>query len=145
YVCSTYNDTFITLLDSEIKLDPKFSKNISFDSKGNTINVNSGFFEVCTPGNKKVGSQQLDFPCVKGRDELLGTGFDGTDYSGSKQGGATSWLETKASVKPGEIITVQFMIWDTGDHGYDSTVLLDNWNWDAKPTTTTEPVTDRPK
>jgi hypothetical protein len=35
------------------------------------------------------------------------------------------------------------MIWDTGDHILDSTVLLDDFKWDAKGTTA--PVTDRPK
>jgi hypothetical protein len=137
FVCSSFNDSFVAILDSKKKVDPKYAGNISFDSKGNPVNVNSGFFEVCTPGSKSGHT----FDCAKGTSELDGTGFwPDTDM---KQDGATSWLETKAPVEPGEEITIQFMIWDTGDHILDSTVLLDNWQWDAKPTT--GPVTDRPK
>jgi Putative metal-binding motif len=142
FICSRYNDSFVALLDSKVPLDPKYSKNISFDAKGNPVNVNSGFFEVCTPGTYKGHV----FPCAKGTTELQGTGFwdEATDaFPDPKQNGATSWLETKAPVAPGETIVVQFMIWDTGDHILDSTVLLDNWRWDAKGTTA--PITDRPK
>ncbi len=137
FVCSPYNDSFVALLDTKAPIDPKYSKNVSFDSKGNPINVNSGFFEVCTPGS--AGSKT--FPCAKGTTELQGTGF--WDPARPRENGATSWLETKAPVVPGEVITLQFMIWDTGDHILDSTVLVDNFRWDA--TGTTNPVTDRPK
>jgi hypothetical protein len=44
---------------------------------------------------------------------------------------------------PGETITIQFMIWDTGDHDLDSTVLVDNWKWEVEPTT--GPATGRPR
>ncbi len=138
FVCSSYNDTFVALLDTAIKLDPKFAKNISFDSKSNPVSVNNGFFEVCTPGTSFTGGKT--FPCKKGTKELEGTGFWDLD---PKQNGSTSWLQTKAPVKPGEEITLQFMIWDAGDHILDSTVLIDNFQWDAAPTT--GPVTDRPK
>ena len=39
------------------------------------------------------------------------------------------------NVTPGEINTVRFLIWDTGDGLFDSTVLLDNWQWSATGTT----------
>jgi len=138
FVCSEYNDSFVALLDSKSPLDPKFAKNISFDSKGNPINVNSGFFEVCTPGTSSSGKK---FACAKGTKELDGTGYWMDEVP--EEHGATSWLQTKAPVIPGETITVQFVIWDTGDHVLDSSVLVDNWQWDAKGTTA--PVTDRPK
>jgi len=32
-------------------------------------------------------------------------------------------------VKPGEVIELRLAIWDTGDHGYDSLVLLDDFEW----------------
>jgi hypothetical protein len=138
YVCSPFNDSFVALLDSKAPLDPKYSKNVSFDAKGSPINVNSGFFEVCTPG---VSSGGRSFPCAKGTKELQGSGY--WDPSLPEEHGATSWLQTKAPVVPGETITIQFIIWDTGDHVLDSSVLLDNWKWDAAATTA--PVTDRPK
>lgn len=137
FLCTDYNDTFVAILDGKSTLDPKNAKNISFDGKGGPVNVNSGFFEVCTPGTYKGKS----YPCAKGTSELEGTGFWEPDVAW--QNGATSWLRTKAPVVPGEEITIQFMIWDTGDHALDSTVLVDAWRWDAKPTTA--PTTDRPK
>ena len=137
FVCTSYNDSFVALLDSKAPLDPKFNKNISFDSKGNPVSVNNAFFEVCTPGSKGGKS----FTCAKGTKELEGTGF--WDAGRPTENGATSWLQTKAPVIPGETITIQFMVWDTGDHILDSSVLIDNWRWDAKGTTA--PTTDRPK
>jgi hypothetical protein len=124
-------------------LDPKNAGNISFDSKGSPINVNSGFFEVCKPGTSDTGGKT--FACAKGTKELEGTGFwpASDPFIGEPTNGATGWLETAAPVIPGETITLQFMIWDTGDHVLDSTVLLDDFKWDAKGTTA--PVTDRPK
>ncbi|GAC1351762.1 MAG: hypothetical protein NVSMB1_07930 [Polyangiales bacterium] len=139
YVCSMFNDSFVAILDSKAPLDAKYAKNISFDAMGDPINVNSGFFEVCTPGTSTTGMKV--FACAKTTKELEGTGF--TDDLSPTENGATSWLETRAPVVPGETITLQFMIWDTEDHILDSTVLLDNWRWDAKGTTA--PTTDRPK
>jgi hypothetical protein len=136
YVCSEFNDTFIALLKSAIAVDPKANGNISFDTKGNPVNVNSGFFEVCAPGSKSGHT----FPCKLGRGELSGTGYEGD----ADQDGATSWLRTKASVKPGEEMEIEFVIWNTSDHILQSAVLLDNWMWNADGTTGA-PVTDRPK
>jgi hypothetical protein len=140
FVCDEYNDSFVAILNSKAPIDPKFNKNVAVDIKGNPINVNSGFFEVCTPGTSPSGKT---FACGKGTKELEGTGFLMEEEP--TEGGATSWLTTTAPVVPGETITMQFMIWDTGtdDHVLDSTVLIDNWKWDAKATTA--PVTDRPK
>jgi hypothetical protein len=141
YVCSEFNDSFVAILDTKAPIDPKFNKNICFDTKGNPINVNSGFFEVCTPGTSSAGKS---FPCAKGTKELKGPPSTGYwDDFDPNQHGATSWLETKAPVVPGETITLQFIIWDTGDHILDSAILLDNFRWDAAATT--GPVTDRPK
>jgi hypothetical protein len=139
YVCSEFNDSFVALLNSKVKLDPKLGGNVSVDTKGNPINVNSGFFEVCTPGTSLSGGKK--FACLKGISELEGTGY--WDPADPTEHGATSWLETKAPVVPGETITMTFAIWDTGDHALDSSVLVDNWRWDAKGTTA--PITDRPK
>ncbi|MBI2389383.1 MAG: putative metal-binding motif-containing protein [Deltaproteobacteria bacterium] len=136
FVCSSYNDSFVALLKTGAKLDPASSGNVSFDAMKNPINVNSGFFEVCTPGSRSGKT----FACAKGTKELEGTGF--WDPSRAEQNGATSWLRTKAPVMPGETMTIQFLIWDTGDHILDSTVLIDNWQWDATPST--NPSTDRP-
>ena len=77
----------------------------------------------------------MDFPCKYGTSELNGTGFE--------QHAATSWLQTKAAVVPGETITLRLGLWDMGDHSYDSTVLLDRFRWvtedTASPVTTPAP------
>ena len=138
YVCSEFNDTFVALLESKTPMNPTFGKNICRDNLGNPINVNSGFFEVCTPGTSKSGTK---YACPKGVTELAGTGF--WNDASPQDYGATSWLQTKSPLVPGETITIQFMIWDTGDHVLDSSVLIDNWKWDVEPTTSAE--TGRPR
>ncbi len=134
YVCSAWNDSYVAILKSGAPLDASHSGNISFDTKGNAINVNSGFFEVCTPGTKNGHT----FACALGTGELAGTGYSGD----GKEDGATSWLRTTANVLPGETITLSFMIWNTSDHLLQSAVVLDNFTWSSQATTA--PVTDRP-
>jgi hypothetical protein len=54
------------------------------------------------------------------------------DYCGGKQsvgGGATGWLTSKAPVRGGEIIQLDFLIWNTGDTALDSSVLIDNFTF----------------
>lgn len=146
FICSGYNDSFIAYLKGS-GFNKGAADNISFDAQNNPVSVNNGFFDRCTP-NTTVGCKNggiLGAPttstskCPGGELELAGTGFDaqGT-YCGSKStgGGSTGWLGTKAPVTPGEIITLEFMIWDTGDSAYDSSVLLDNFSWEPKEVVT---------
>jgi len=136
YTCTEFNDFFITMLYSGASGIPA-DKNISFDSSGGYISVNTNaFFTVCQP---KSG-----YTCPDGLAPLSGTGYD-LDYCteedqwGSctkyvKNGGATKWLSTVAPVIPGETITLKFVIWDTSDQLLDSLVLLDNFKWSAQGT-----------
>ena len=126
YTCQEYNDFFVTLLDTSwtpgfgeqpIPLD----KNISFDSNGSYISVNSDqFFTVCT--------QKDGYLCPDGTTALSGTGYTPANA------GATKWLATAAPVVPGETITLRFVIWDTSDTSLDSLVLIDNFKWSAQGT-----------
>jgi hypothetical protein len=124
WVCTSYNDAFIALLYSNHPINvtnagAPNNRNISFDSINRPVTVNVGFFSV--PGSP-TGSHVM----------LNGTGFDG--LCGSQIcGGATNWLKTQAPVLAGETITMHFSIWDTGDQVWDSTVLLDAWEWSASP------------
>jgi hypothetical protein len=120
WICTAYNDTFIALYYGA--LNPFADKNISFDSNNNPVSVNVGFFGI--PTN----------PSLTSHPHLDGTGFAGYcgNYGQSPNGmcgGATGWLTTTAPVNPGEVITLHYSIWDTGDHVWDSTVLLDNFRW----------------
>src|SRR6202044_1294344 len=106
----------------------------SFDSMGNAVSVNNAFFTHCTQNSQTgcMGSNTQTAACASGPDELQGTGFYnlGNYCSGQTTGGgATGWLTTKAPVKGGEVITLQFIIWDTGDQNWDSSVLVDNLTW----------------
>jgi hypothetical protein len=147
YVCSDYNDAFIAYLSSKAFNAGK-PDNMSFDAKNNPVSVNNGFFDRCTP-NTQTGCQAkkpklATAACPGGIGELAGTGFDdpGTYCKApSSGGGATGWLTSQAPVQPGEVITLEFMIWDAGDESWDSSVLLDNFQWIPNPvdTGTTRP------
>jgi len=118
WICNLYNDQFIAWVDPPP--EGAVEGNISFDAMLNPVSVNIAFFEVCA-----------DPQCPRGADELLGTGFDLWDDAG-----ATSWLQTTAPVRGGEIITIRFTIWDTRDVLWDSTVVIDNFEWIATPGST---------
>ncbi|APR85405.1 Cell division protein FtsH [Minicystis rosea] len=133
WVCNDYNDQFIALVNPPPA--GSINGNISFDSMHNPVSVNLGFFDVCDPALKDdfafwCESASCPYPpnpyCPSGTAELAGTGFDTWDDAG-----ATSWLKSQAPVKGGDIITVRFAMWDTGDQNYDSTTLIDNWQWIA--------------
>lgn len=113
YVCTAWNDQFVALVDPPP--EGSILGNVSFDSNTNPVSVNIAFFEVCTG-------------CPLGTAEMDGTGFDSWDGLGA---GATSWLVTTAPVASGEEFTIRFTIWDTGDTNFDSTVLIDNFQWIA--------------
>ncbi len=147
YVCTKFNDAFIAYLTSQAFNGGK-PDNVSFDAKNNPVSVNNGFFDRCSPANATVGcvgTKPSKAACTSGNGELQGTGFyqPGMQNCGQNDsgGGATGWLTTKAPVQPGETITIEFMVWDTGDQAYDSSVLLDNWAWQPSDVTV---GTDRP-
>lgn len=141
WVCTDFNDAFIAYLKSGA-FNNGVADNISFDAKKNPVSVNNGFFDRCSPKNAQVGcdgNKPSTAPCAGGDAELKGTGFysPGPHCSGTDSGGgATGWLTTTAPVKQGETISLEFMIWDTGDQAYDSSVLLDNFQWLAGDTVT---------
>jgi hypothetical protein len=142
FVCTNFNDSFVAWLDSAAWAGTAGDLNISWDAKGRPVSVNNGFFGQCTPNTQTgcSGGNTQTAACPGGETNLLGTGFFnvGTYCGGtmSTGGGATGWLTTKAPVKGGETITLQFIIWDTGDQAYDSSVILDNFKWYGTPTTT---------
>jgi len=126
YVCSTFNDLFVALLSP---IPPgQTDGNVSFDSQGNTVSVNSVFLEVCgCAGGPPCQAGGKIFTCGFGVSELLGTGF-GVDTEGQDHG-ATSWLTTSAPAVAGSEITIRWGIYDSGDGILDTTTLVDNWRW----------------
>jgi hypothetical protein len=122
WICDSFNDSFVALLYNGVYNNPVNSKNISFDASNNPVNVNIGFFTV--PGG----------PGIFSHPKLTNTGFDGK-CSAYTCGGATDWLQTTAPIVSGEDLVIHFSIWDQGDHVWDSTVLIDNWEWSPNPAT----------
>jgi hypothetical protein len=116
YQCTTFNDYYLAMLTSGAPGIPA-DHNISFDTLGNAVSVNNGFFDVCGGNGKNCGN------CPFGIAELAGTGLD------TANGGGTTWLTTDSPVVSGETITLDIVIFDVGDHAYDSMVLLDNFRW----------------
>ena len=145
YVCTAFNDFFVTLLDSTGMGNPA-DKNIAIYDDGNNlwpVGVNileaaNGLFTQCTNGT----ISQCGFPSTyngcTGTSLLNGTGFDiqgATTYScgySGRHGGGTGWLKMSGNVTPGETIEIRFIIWDTSDEIFDSLVLLDNWQWSVQ-------------
>ena len=143
YVCTPYNDAFIAYLTAQ-GFNGGASDNMVFDANNNPVSVNNGFFDRCTPNTQTgcaqgIGGTTKTATCPGGIAELAGTGFDdpGTYCTKpSSGGGATGWLQSKAPIKPGEQFTLEFMIWDTGDSSWDSSVIVDNFQWAPGDTTT---------
>ncbi len=44
-------------------------------------------------------------------------------------------MTTTSPIKPGEDMTLELITWDTGDHAWDSLVLLDAFQWALTPAT----------
>jgi len=123
WVCTAYNDHFVALLTGSSALPanpPQNRNNISFDANGDPVSVNVAFFTE--PGCSNCSSAVLG-----------NTGFGGLCWNESC-GGATDWLYTTAPVVGGEEITLQFATWDQGDALWDSTVLVDNFQWSVEST-----------
>ena len=120
WACTRYNDFFLALLATNAPGIPA-DRNLSFDSRGNPLSVNNGFFETCVPRGC--------YTCQHGAGDLAGTGMEHDN-----NGGGTKWLTTTSPVVPGETMTLDFMIFDVSDDLIDSIALLDNFRWSTLPT-----------
>jgi hypothetical protein len=146
WACSSYNDFFVVLLDSGyagVPANPA-DKNLAFyeSPAGDIIPVgvnlaqgNTGLFRQCRngPAGCAPGAIPFSHSACTSIAELAGTGFDeeagGACASNALSGGGTGWLTTSGNIVGGEVFTLRIAIWDTSDHSYDSTVLLDNFAW----------------
>jgi hypothetical protein len=115
--CTQYNDYFLSLLTSGAPGIPA-DHNIAVDSALRPVNVNSPDLAVCAGNGKPCGT------CPYGSADLAGTGLEAP-----VNGGATPWLTMSAPVVPGEIITLDFFLFDVADGIGDSIVLLDKFRW----------------
>jgi hypothetical protein len=114
YSCTTFNDFHLALLTSNASGLPA-DKNIALDATGNRISVNSTSITHCV--------QQGCYICPNGSASLAGTGMD------TVNGAGTQWLTVTAPVVPGEVITLELMMFDVGDGTFDTNLLLDGFEW----------------
>ncbi|MCC6216488.1 MAG: choice-of-anchor L domain-containing protein [Polyangiaceae bacterium] len=144
YVCSNFNDQFVALVDTPggtpAPIPNPIDKNLLTYTQGGSqwpigINVANGtnLFAVCEPESERPACWDTDVnaqSCSLGASQLAGTGFEhepGGD--GCLVGGGTHWLTTAGNVIPGAIVELRIVIWDVGDDEYDSTALIDGFQW----------------
>ena len=116
YVDSQFNDIFIVWQDSE-----DYTGNVTFINE-QPLTV-TALWPIDYQGECDFDN---DPNCNLEADEhLLDTGHQGC-------GGATGWYKATGGIKPGETFTLTFGIFDMGDSSFDTTALLDNWQWDCE-------------
>ena len=115
YVDSQFNDIFVVWQDSE-----DYTGNVTF------INGQPMTVTALWPIDYQ-GECDFNAPNCNGSADphLADTGHQGF-------GGATGWYKATGGIKPGETFTLTFGIFDMGDSSFDTTALLDNWQWDCE-------------
>jgi hypothetical protein len=146
WVCSVYDDTFVSLLTSGYDDDPQNpgDQNIAtFVSPDDDVYPlspalafdDTGLFRQCVNGPTGCvsGASPSTMSTCTGTAELQGTGFEvadpGTCDATALIGGGTGWLRIAGNVVPGEVIQLRIGMWDTGDATGDSHVLVDAFTW----------------
>jgi hypothetical protein len=147
FVCDLFNDFFAVFADPA----PRGSDdggNVLFDENDDPIGANSGLLQVC----RQESGVARDIDCELGPELLAGTGYDRdestcvseTDSMLEDRGGAsTGWLRTTVPINASELMTLHFVLWDSGDPLLDSTVVIDNFQWvveDAPSGAVTTPI-----
>jgi hypothetical protein len=139
YICKEFNDFFVAIMEPFPQ--GQTDGNISFDMLGNPISVNNAFLDVCgcpngAPCIVPPGMPVKSFDCASGTAGLVGTVFaTDTTPGGGWSTGSSGWLRTSAPVAPGETFKIRLVTYDSADQKVDSTTLVDNWKWQAKPGT----------
>lgn len=114
YVDTTFNDIFVVWQSSE-----EYTGNVTF------INNQPLTVTALWPIDFQGECDFFDPNCQGADPHLDGTGF-------IADGGATGWYTAIGGVKPGETFGLAFAIFDMGDSSFDTTALLDNWQWDCE-------------
>ena len=69
-----------------------------------------------------------------GATQLGGTGFEAPTNDNCLIGGGTYWLTTAGNVIPGDVVQLRIAVWDVSDSIFDSTALIDGFQWLASAT-----------
>lgn len=148
YVCTQYNDQLIALVDTPngtpAPIPNPVDKNLMTFTQGNqkwpvAINISAGtsVFSVCDAASMTQpcgGTQVSNLSCKAGAGALAGTGFEKPNAGNCLIGGGTYWLTTAGNVIPGDLVQLRIAIWDVSDALYDSTTLIDGFQWLASAT-----------
>jgi len=144
--CTNFTDNFVALLDSGFGAalnpsDKNIATPVSFPGLPFSVNLaklDNGSFTQCVNGLigcASSGAQPIS-TCI-GTSQLIGTGMEVADpnacSAGQQVGGGTGWYVLRGNVVRGDIIELRLAIWDSGDHSYDSNVVLDNFRWSYQP------------
>lgn len=150
---STYNEK-----NPNAEYKNPHDKNLAKDDGGNPVGVDlapAGLFKACnnvdchqTNTGGLIGGSTYSvnsWGFCEGEEKLIGTGFE----SGSKSmlnptpcmsgHGGTGWLRVVGNVEPNEEITLRLALFEQGevgygpDHSWDSTVVLDGFQWLPTP------------
>jgi hypothetical protein len=127
-LCSTEgNDHFVALMGPPGPGIPA-DGNIALQDSGFglvPINVQLLTWKICLNGG--------GVNTCTGVEELTGTGFDTWEVPGptgaDTLAGSSDWVTATAPVVGGQELTLRFAIWEGDDGFFDSTVLIDNFQW----------------
>jgi hypothetical protein len=106
FVCGPFNDQFLILIDPEVP--GAVNGNVAMDANDRPMGANASF----------MGDDLTDL--------FAATGFGDSGWGAA---GTTGWLRTTVPVNGSSEFILKFVIFDVGDQGLDSTVLLDNFQW----------------
>lgn len=114
YVDSQFNDIFVVW-------------QVSDDYTGNVTFINGQPMTVTAlwPIDFQGECEFLDPNCQGADPHLQGTGY-------IADGGATGWYKATGGIKPGETFLLSFGVFDMGDSSFDTTALIDNFQWDCE-------------
>ncbi len=114
--CSIYADWHLALIDSARFGNPA-DKNLAVNANGDPVVTGEYSYPVC----QAIGC----YTCPDGLAPLNLTGYN---LAGNK-GAASAWETAHALVVPGETIILRLMTFESGDGTYDTSVLLDDFQW----------------
>ena len=140
YVCAQFNDQFVALVNTPNGVPSPIAnpsdKNLMTYKQGGQnwpigVNIAKGtnLFAVCEINAACSMDNVSPSSCSLGLAQLSGTGYDKPAGQPCAVGGATFWLTTAGNVIPGDVVELRIAIWDVGDNAYDSTALIDGFQW----------------
>lgn len=142
FLCMSFNDTFYAIVEAG-SINNGRRRNVSFDQDNNEITVNNAFFEPANGWSVDLATTPYGAP----RSSMCGnsTSWDEQtcvtpEYCADEEarnaiGSGTGWLTTTVPLSElDEDFKLTFSVHDEGDGIYDSVVLIDNFQWEANPT-----------